>query len=59
MTYIKAWMCLKVGQIRPRTTELAALKFLKKNLALYNRSQVSIVALCATCDYIVLIEQRR
>ena len=29
MTYIRAWMCLKFGQIRPRTTELAALKCLK------------------------------
>ena len=26
MTYIRAWMSLKFGQIRPRTTELAALK---------------------------------
>ena len=29
MTYIRAWMSLKFGQIRPRTTELAALKRLK------------------------------
>ena len=29
MTYIRAWMSLKFGQIRPRTTELAALKHLK------------------------------
>ena len=26
MTYIRAWLSLKFGQIRPRTTELAALK---------------------------------
>ena len=30
ITYIRAWMNLKIGQIRPRTTELAALKRLKK-----------------------------
>ena len=53
-TYIRAWMSLKFGQIRPRTTELAALKRLKKMmfsffLALYNRSHVRIVALWATC----------
>ena len=30
MTYIRAWMSLKFGLIRPRTTELAALKRLKK-----------------------------
>ena len=29
MTYIRAWMCLKFGQIGPRTSELAALKHLK------------------------------
>ena len=29
MTYIRAWMSLKFGQIRPRTTEIAALKRLK------------------------------
>ena len=29
MTYIRAWMSLKFGLIRPRTTELAALKRLK------------------------------
>ena len=29
MTYIRAWMSLKFSQIRPRTTELAALKCLK------------------------------
>ena len=29
MTYIRAWMNLKFGQIRLRTTELAALKRLK------------------------------
>ena len=29
MTYIRAWMSLKFGQIRPWTTELAALKRLK------------------------------
>ena len=29
MTYIRAWMSLKFGQIRPLTTELAALKRLK------------------------------
>ena len=29
MTYIRAWMSLKFGQIRPGTTELAALKCLK------------------------------
>ena len=29
MTYIRAWMSLKFGQIRPRTTELAAFKRLK------------------------------
>ena len=54
MTYIRAWMSLKFSQIRPRTTELAALKRLKNLyfhffLALYNGSQVSIVALWATC----------
>ena len=29
MTYIRAWMSLKFGQNRPRTTEVAALKRLK------------------------------
>ena len=29
MIYARAWMSLKFGQIRPRTTELAALKRLK------------------------------
>ena len=29
MTYIRAWMSLKFSQIRPRITELAALKRLK------------------------------
>ena len=29
MTYIRAWMSLKFGQIQPWTTELAALKRLK------------------------------
>ena len=29
MTYIRAWISLKFCQIRPRTTELAALKRLK------------------------------
>ena len=29
MTYIRAWMSLKFDQIRPQTTELAALKRLK------------------------------
>ena len=29
MTYIRAWMSLKFGQSRPRTTELAVLKRLK------------------------------
>ena len=53
MTYIRAWMSLKFGQIPPRTTELAALKRLKLMfpffVALYNGSQVSIVAHWATC----------
>ena len=54
MTYIRAWMSLKFGQNRPWTTEVAALKRLKNCcfhffLALYNGSQVSIVALWATC----------
>ena len=57
MTYIRAWMSLKFGQIQPRTTELAALKRLKLMfpffLALYNGSQVSIVAYWATC-YVLL-----
>ena len=30
MIYIRAWMSLKFGQIRPSTTELADLKRLKK-----------------------------
>ena len=56
MTYIRAWMSLKFGQIRPRTTKLTALKRLKNCcfhffLTLYNGSQVSIVALWATCFY--------
>ena len=55
ITLIRAWMSLKFGQIRPWTTELSALKRLKKMmfpflLALYNGSQVSIVALWATCN---------
>ena len=54
ITCIRAWMSLKLGQIRRRTTEPAALKRLKQLmfpffLALYNGSQVSIVALWATC----------
>ena len=43
MTYIRAWMSLKFGQIRPRTTELAALKRLK-NLSFHFFS-LCIVAL--------------
>ena len=31
MTYIRAWMSLKFGRIRPQTTELAALEGLKKS----------------------------
>ena len=47
-------MSSKFGQIRPGTTELAALKRLEKLrfpfvLVLYNGSKVSIVALWATC----------
>ena len=30
MTYIRAWVSLKFGQIRPRTTELAAIECLKQ-----------------------------
>ena len=59
MTYIRAWMRLKFSQIRPRITEIAALKRVKNLcfhffLALYNGSQVSIVALWATCFSIVI-----
>ena len=52
MTYIRAWMSLKFGQIRSGTTELAALEhqknrmlllFLVSQLCLYlGNSQVSI-----------------
>ena len=31
MTYIRAWMSSKFGQIRPQTTEFAALERLKKS----------------------------
>ena len=31
MTYIRAWMSSKFGQIRPQTTELAALEHQKKS----------------------------
>ena len=31
MTYIRAWMSSKFGQIRPQTTELAALERQKKS----------------------------
>ena len=33
MTYIRAWMSSKFGQIRPRTTELAGLERLKIDVA--------------------------
>ena len=35
MSYIRAWMCLKFGQIRPRTTGLAALECLKNHCCHY------------------------
>ena len=31
MTCMRAWMSSKLGRIRPRTTELAALELMKKN----------------------------
>ena len=55
MTYIRAWMSLKIGQIPPRTTELAVRLMFPFFLALYNRSQVSIVALWATCSGVVSV----
>ena len=56
-------MSLKVSQIRPQTTEIAALKRVKKFmfpffLALYNGSQVSIVALWATCFYFIFTSKQ-
>ena len=39
MTYIRAWMSLKFGQIRSGTTELAALEHLKIDVALFLVSQ--------------------
>ena len=33
MAYIRAWMSLKFGQIRPQTTEFAALKDLNSTVA--------------------------
>ena len=35
MSYIRAWMSLKLGQIPPRTTELAALERLKLDVATF------------------------
>ena len=51
MAYIRAWMSSKFGQIRSGTTELAALKHLKKDVAPFlvvtvvvinEKSQVSV-----------------
>ena len=36
MIYIRAWMSSKFGQIRPRTTELAALECLKIDVATFS-----------------------
>ena len=40
MTYIRAWMSSKFGQIRSMTTELAALEHLKSMLPLFLVSQL-------------------
>ena len=42
MTYIKAWMSLKFGQIRSGTTELAALGTKKSMLLLFFVSQLCL-----------------
>ena len=44
MTYIRAWMSLKFGQIRSGTTEFAALEHLKKiNVAPFPRFTVVVI----------------
>ena len=37
MTYIRAWMSSKFGQIRPRTTELPAIERLKIDVVTFSR----------------------
>ena len=42
MTYIRAWMSSKFGQIRSGTTELAALEHLKIDVAPFFVSQLCL-----------------
>ena len=42
MTYIRAWMSSKFGQIRPGTTELAALERIKIDVAPFSRFTVVV-----------------
>ena len=43
MTYIRAWMSSKFGQIRLGTTEFAALEHLKINVAPFSRFTVVVI----------------
>ena len=51
MTYIhvRAWMSLKFGQIRPRTTELAVLERLKTDLVAIYLIHFRFVGIARTC----------
>ena len=60
MTYKRAWMSSKFGQIRSETTELAALEHLKSMLPLFLVSQLCLslgdskVSVYRTIDPLVL-----
>ena len=43
MTYIRAWMSSKFGQIRSGTTELAAFEHLKIDVAPFSRFTVVVI----------------
>ena len=43
MTYIRAWMSSKFGQIRSGTADLAALEHLKNDVALFSRFTVVVI----------------
>ena len=66
MTYIRAWMSLKFGQIRSGTTELAALEHLKNRCCLFflvsqwclylGNSQVSVYRTIGPLVYPILFK---
>ena len=43
MTYIRAWISSKFGQIESGTTELAALEDLKNRFSLFSRFTVVVI----------------